>query len=89
MEKRIHFCWNCLYYKAYYTKELCRFDKLDFGQCCKHQVKICEKSGFCDSWHSNYKRHSSRVACAMRSVKQAAESLAVLKQIFEEEIKEE
>lgn len=84
MERKNKACWNCGNYKAYYTKGLCHFDKLDNGFCCK-QKKVVDKHEQCELWRSNYKIRGLREDIAKRKLNDIVDAIVEIRQILFEE----
>lgn len=92
MERKDKACWNCLRYKAYYTKGLCHFDKEKFGFCTKHERMVDKQEG-CPFWSLNNPRRETRKKVAMRKLSEILTQLVEIRQILfeskEENEKEE
>ena len=85
MEREKKSCWNCVYYKAYYTKGICCFDKKDCGWCTKRKETV-DKHENCDKWREyNGVFRGWREQVAQKRIEEMAENLAVIRQILEEE----
>lgn len=87
MERKNKACWNCGYYKAYYTKGLCHFDKLNDGVCRK-QEKTVNKHEQCEFWKTNYKLRSWQEVIAKKKLIEIMDILTEIRQILFEEKEE-
>ena len=87
MERKNKACWNCGNYKAYYTKGLCHFDRLDCGLCRKKKETV-EKHGVCEFWRSNYAIRSWREEMAKKKLDEILDEIIVIRQILFEENEE-
>ena len=81
MERKNKACWNCGYYKAYYTKGLCHFNKLACGLCCKKKETV-EKHGQCEFWKSNYIIRTLREKISKRKLNEMFDVLIEIRQIL-------
>ena len=84
MERKNKACWNCGNYKAYYTKGLCHFDKLNCGLCRKRKETV-EKHSLCEFWRSDYKVRRFREDVAKRKLSDILDILIEIRQILFEE----
>ena len=84
MERKNKACWNCWYFKAYYTKGWCHFDKEPNGYCLK-QKKITDKHEVCEVWHSNQNCRKLRKKIAIRKLEELADDIAEIRQILFED----
>lgn len=87
MERKNKECWNCGNYKAYYTKGLCHFDKLDCGLCQKKKETV-EKHGQCIFWRNNYRIRTFREKVAKIKLSEILDALIEIRQILFEEKEE-
>lgn len=87
MERKNKACWNCGNYKAYYTKELCQFDKLDYGLCRKCNETV-NKHQQCEFWRSNYAKRILREKVAKNKLNDIFNEIVILRQIMFEEKEE-
>ena len=85
-EKR---CYCCIYYHAYYTKGISRFEKLGYGVCDKTQEALQDKHGSCEKWRTSCRRKKERIAIAPAILENAVNSINELKQIWLEARAEE
>ncbi|MBQ7948942.1 MAG: hypothetical protein IJ284_04180 [Clostridia bacterium] len=81
MERKNKACWNCGNYKAYYTKGLCHFDKLDCGLCRKKKEAV-EKHGQCEFWRNNYTIRTFREKVAKIKLNEILDALIEIRQIL-------
>ncbi len=49
-EEKKH-CYNCMFYRPFYTKEYMRFARQDMGLCMRK--KVVEKHDVCERWSYN------------------------------------
>ncbi len=89
MSEKIKECWNCGWYRAYYTKGFCQFDKQKVGYCRKHDITIDDKHETCDYWGSNYSLRRLRKKVALRKLNLILDSIVQIKQILFEDKQEE
>ena len=80
-EKR---CSNCFYYHAYYTKGVCRFEKLDYGICDKTREALQDRHGTCGKWRTGRRQREEQIAIAPAVLKNAANAINELRQILYE-----
>ena len=85
-EKR---CYCCLYYHAYYTKGIGRFEKLGYGFCDKTHEALQDKHATCGKWRTSCRRKKEQIAIASAVLENAANSINELKQILYEARAEE
>lgn len=81
MERKNKACWNGGNYKAYYTKELCRFMKQKEGYCTKHGKNVCHKEQ-CELWRTNYRYLGLRKKVAMRALSDILTQIVEIRQIL-------
>ncbi len=84
MERKDKACWNCANYKAYYTKGLCHFDKLDCGLCRKKQAEV-DKHEQCEFWRSNCSIRGCREEIAKKKLNSLLDEMIEIRQILFEE----
>lgn len=87
MERKNKACWNCGNYKAYYTKGVCHFDKLDYGLCHKKKVTV-DKHCQCEFWRNNYGIRTWREELAKKKLNGIFDAIIEIKQILVEENEE-
>ena len=75
-------CWNCLKYRALYTKGHYKFDRQKFGNCSKHN-KIVDSNACCDCWGKSWKTRSNRAA--KRVLCDMLANIASIKMILQDE----
>jgi len=80
-------CWNCGNYKAYYTKGLCHFDRLDYGLCGKHREKV-DKHSQCEFWRVDYSIRRWREDIAKKKLNAILDEIIQIRQILFEESEE-
>ena len=88
MDRKNKACWNCGYYKAYYTKGLCHFDRLDCGLC-KKKKEMVDKHSQCEFWRNDYAVRAWREDVAKKKLNDIFDVLIELRQILFEEIEDE
>ena len=84
MERKNKACWNCGEYRAYYTKGLCHFNKLDCGLCRKKKETV-DKHGECEFWRSNYSIRTLREEVARKKLDGILDEITEIRQILFEE----
>ena len=84
MERKNKACWNCGNYRAYYTKGLCHFDRLDCGLC-RHKNQIVNKHEQCEFWKSNHSIRRLRSQIAKTKLNDILDSIIEIRQILFEE----
>lgn len=64
MYEKKHICNNCMYFNAFYTKGIVKFNKKSYGECgkTKNQVKYSDE---CDFWEDNAQIHKKRNELAL------------------------
>lgn len=87
MERKNKACWNCGNYKAYYTKGLCEFDRLDYGLCRK-RCETVDKHNQCEFWKSNYSIRTWREDIAKKKLNGVLDEIIQIRQILWEEKEE-
>ncbi|MBE7078862.1 MAG: hypothetical protein E7380_03255 [Clostridiales bacterium] len=87
MERKNKACWNCGNYKAYYTKGLCHFDRLDYGLC-RAKKETVDKHGECVFWRNNYGMREFREEIAKKKLNDILEGIVEIRQILFEEKEE-
>ena len=87
MERKNKACWNCGNYKAYYTKGLCHFNKLDCGICSKSKGQV-GKHGQCEFWRNNYSMRTWREDIAKKKLNEILNMLVEIREILFEEKEE-
>ena len=85
-EKR---CFSCLYFREYYIKGVCRFEKLGYGICDKTQEALQDKRGACEKWKTSSRRKEKQIAIAPAILENALNSISELRQILCEAREEE
>lgn len=81
-------CWSCRFYRAYYTKGFCRFEKSDGGFCNRSKEQIADKHHTCELWCYNHIDRRLRKEVALKSLVEVLRSLGILCTILEEEHEE-
>ena len=84
MDRKNKACWNCGNYKAYYTKGLCYFDRLDFGWC-KKEKRTVDKHEQCPYWCSDYSFRKWRKSYAKHKLDELADAIYEIRQILAED----
>lgn len=77
-------CYNCRFYKPYYTKGYFKFDKQEIGFCCANQ-KITEYNETCEKISNKYHVRIDRKQAALKALTENLNLLAEIKQILEED----
>ena len=80
-------CWNCARYRAYYTKGLCNFDKLNYGLC-RHKNETVDKHCVCEFWRNNIAFRGWRETVAKKKLNGIFDQLIEIRQILFEEKEE-
>ena len=78
------FCYNCRFYKPYYTKGNIQFDKLDIGLCNQTKTTIEKHNKACVFFQSVYYARVSKKEAALKALTENLNALAEIKQILEE-----
>ena len=84
MERKNKACWNCGEYRAYYTKGLCHFNKLNCGLCRKKKETV-DKHGQCEFWRNNYSIRTLREDVAKKKLDGILDEIIEIRQILFEE----
>ena len=84
MDRKNKACWNSGNYKAYYTKGLCHFDRLDCGLCKKNRLTV-EKHGRCEFWRNDYAVRAWREDIAKKKLNDIFDMIIEIRQILFEE----
>lgn len=87
MQEENKHCYNCMWYRPFYTKEYSNFDKQDYGLCKRKQVK--EKHCVCEKWNYNTDfnkrmRKQFRREAVIKSLDATLKNLAEVGQILKE-----
>ena len=80
-------CYNCCFYKPYYTKGYKQFDRLDFGMCGKTK-ETKDKHCSCRDFSNKFYARVNRKEAALAAVTENINLLVELKQILEEDDEE-
>ncbi len=80
-------CYNCYYYKPYYTKGYLQFDRCDIGKCMKRKETV-DKHDTCECYVRNSYPSFNKKTVALMAIKGHIDLLAELKQILEEDDEE-
>ena len=78
------FCYNCRFYKPYYTKGNIQFDKLDMGLCNQTKTTIEKHNHACGFFQCTYYARLSKREAALKALTENLNALAEIKQILEE-----
>ncbi len=81
------FCYNCLYYRPYYTKGNIKFDRCDIGRCGKSRRTV-EKHESCEFFAFMRYTRCDRKQAALAALTEHINALAEIKQILEEDDEE-
>lgn len=84
MERKNKACWNCLRYKAFFTKEQCRFEKLPYGLC-GWKGETVQNGETCTFWVSDERKREIRKKVAIRRLGELSESILQLQQILSDD----
>lgn len=87
MERKDKACWNCGYYKAYYTKGWCHFNKLDYGLCHNSQETV-DKHNQCKFWKNNHSIRALREDVVKNKLNEISDAIVEIRQIVFEEREE-
>lgn len=60
MENKSDKCYNCKYFDRYYTKGIKKFDRTEFGWCCK-KIQTIKSDEACGSFIFKSKNKRSRI----------------------------
>ena len=82
------FCYNCRFYKPYYTKGNIHFDKLDIGLCKQTNTTIEKHNHACGFFQCTYYARLSKKEAALSALTQNLNAIAEIKQILEEDDEE-
>ena len=82
------FCYNCRFYKAYYTKGSIHFDKLDSGLFKQTNTTIEKHNHACAFFQSTYYARMSKKEAALKALAENLNLIAEIKQILEEDEEE-
>lgn len=82
------FCYNCRFYKPYYTKGNIRFDKLDIGLCSHTKTTIEKRNGACEYFQCMYYARINPKQAALSALTENLNTFSELKQILEEDEEE-
>ncbi|MBE7086120.1 MAG: hypothetical protein E7366_03105 [Clostridiales bacterium] len=74
-------CFNCGYYRAFYTKEICRFEKQDHGLCRK-SGEYKDKHEVCPHWKAHYVRIETQKRISMRKLNNILTQIIEIRQIL-------
>lgn len=77
-------CYNCRYYKPYYTKGYFKFDKQEIGFCNVNK-KTSEHNETCGKFSNKYYARINRKQAALKALTENINMLAEIKQILEED----
>lgn len=88
MEYKRKECWCCEFYRAYYTKTLCHFEKDGNGFCRKQNSIICDKHHTCEKWCFNGVRRRIRKDVSLKALNKALDNLVEIRQMIVDEIDE-
>ena len=81
-------CWSCYYYKPYYTKGFCTFEKERVGFCCRQRIYIEDKHHTCERWTKIVRIPEMRKATALKKLNESVDILCEIKQILLEDLEE-
>ncbi len=82
------FCYNCRFYKPYYTKGTIRFDKCNLGLCLQTKTTIEKHSAACQSFQCTYCVRINPKQAALSALTENLNIISELKQILEEDEEE-
>lgn len=88
MEYKRKECWCCRYYRAYYTKNLCSFEKQDCGFCSVLNEIINDKHQTCNKWYFNGMRRKIIKDISLKALNKTLDKLVEIKQMIVDEIDE-
>ena len=78
-------CFNCHYYRAYYSIGYCNLFRERFGNC-EQCNQVTRDDGYCEKWHSRRTSIKQRALITMESIAEIYEKLAIVEQVLKEEI---
>ena len=81
-------CWNCRYYRAFYTKGFSRFNKQKIGICNVENRIIGDKHISCDKWCNGFEIKNIRQVAAIKRIDETTDCFIQIKQILIEEKEE-
>ena len=81
-------CWSCYFYKPYYTKGFCTFQKERVGRCCRQMAYIDDKHHTCDKWRKIVRIPELRRGVALKKLNESVDILSEIKQILLEDLEE-
>ena len=87
MKEENRHCYNCMWYRPFYIKEYCKFDKQDLGLCKRIEVK--ERHCVCENWTYNSednkrKRKEMRQSAIIESLGKTIKNLTEVGQILKD-----
>ena len=93
MQDKRGVCWNCRYYKPFYLKGYCHFDRQKSGMCVKQQKSVNCRDG-CGEWEfstefNNGVRRVMNKESALKSISEMQKDLSEIRQILDEAFKED
>lgn len=77
-------CYRCREYRVYYTKGYCNFIRQNVGYCTLQRLPVDANDGCADWKNKINSRGVLRVADGLRTLRETEESIAGLRQIFQE-----
>ena len=86
-EQKSKKCFQCNYFRAYYTKSSRNYKRTKNGFCIKRQC-IVQNSETCEKWNTKVK-HGYAPLSINRALKGILNEISEIRQIFEEEREEE
>lgn len=84
MDEKRKNCWNCLRYRAYYTKGLAHFNKEKSGFCSAKNTTV-ENHGSCEKWYFRSSFGPRRKVVTTKALAELIDLLSGIKQILQEE----
>ncbi len=85
---KIKECWNCKYYRPFYTKGFCEFSKHKIGYCRDKNEIILDKHKSCDCWRNDSVIRNMRQVVAIKKIDEMQNCLVEIRQILAEEKQE-
>ena len=84
MEQSNKRCWNCVSFRAYYTRGFCCIMKEDIGLCRRQDI-IVGKRDSCESWRFRYLGKDERRRIALGAIPEIYNKIADIAEILKDE----
>lgn len=76
-------CFQCKYFRGYYSKSYCGFNREKFGHCGKHD-KICDKHESCECFKQKINDQKIKRGVVINALSNAITEINTIKIILEE-----